>query len=367
MPNLSVRAAALALAATVALVPTGCGPDTEVGSYTAPKDAAPIDFRMLGLMVPADNPTWFFKYNATSETVAQHEADFDKLAATVALTPNGPTFDPPAGWERGPGRDGFVKVFATVVTKDRKQEISITQSGGGTETNLNRWVGMIGLNPEGDTVGKYTKVIDGQGVKVRRVDLRGPKNPATNRGNMGGAGGGRPAMPKDDVHGGVGGPGAPKAGTNELTTGQYRILGAMFPADEPQWFVKLPGTASGLEQHAAGFDKLLASFSFPPGAAPAFEAPPGWTVGPGRMGIVTATLRTPDGKFEVTITSSIGGVFGNLRRWAVEPGQLGNASFTQDDVPKVTKKFDAKGVQGLRVDMRGPTNPAGKGMMGGGK
>ncbi len=363
MPNLPVRAAVLALAAAAALVPTGCGPDASVDSYTVPKDAAPLDYRLLGLMVPADNPTWFFKYNATAETVAQHEADFDKLAATVELTPAGPAFEPPAGWDRGPGRDGFVKVFATVVTKDRKQEISITQSGGGTETNLNRWVGMIGLNPEGDTVGTYTKVIDGKGVKVRRVDLRGPKNPATNRGGMSGTGGGgRPEMPKDDIHGGAGG--APKGGgTNALTTGEGRILGALFPADEPRWFVKLPGSAAGLEPHVAGFDQLIASFAFPPGGDPTFEVPPGWTRGPGRESPfvkVLATVRTPDGKFEVSITPSGGGKFFNLQRWATGKDQLGNANFSQDDIPKVTKTFDAKGVQGLRVDMRGPNNMTGR-------
>jgi hypothetical protein len=367
MPNPSVRAALLALAACAALVPVGCGPSAEVDSYTVAKDDAPGEYRLLGLMVPADNPEWFFKYNGPADTVSQHEAAFDKLAATVALVNGTPDFAAPEGWTRAPGRDGgFVRVFATVVTADGKQEITITQSGGGVATNLDRWVGMIGQKPEGDTVAKYTKVIDGKGVKVRRVDLRGPKNPATNRGGMGGGGAGaRPAMPDDDIHGALnaggpkpGGPKPPGGGASALTTGEYRILGAMFPADEPQWFVKLTGSAAGLELHVAGFDQLLGSFSFPAGAAPKFDAPPGWTVGPGRAGIVTATLRTPDGKFEVTITSSIGGVFPNLRRWAVE--QLGNGSFTQDDVPKITKKVDAKGAQGLRVDVRGPNNPAGK-------
>jgi hypothetical protein len=366
MPNLSVlsaRAAVLALAAAVALVPTGCNSDPGVNSYTVPKDATPPEggYRLLGLMVPADNPQWFFKYTCTTEVLTKYEADFDKLAASVALVNGEPQFAPPEGWERGPGRESqFVKVFATVNTKDKSQEVSITQSGGGVPTNLKRWVGQIGLQPGPDMLVKYTKLIDTKGGKALRVALQGPKNPVTDRG-MGGPGG-PGMMPKDEFHGG-GGP----SGPSDVTKGEYRILGAMFPAEEPQWFVKLPGSAAGLEPHVAGFDKLLASFTFPPGAPPAFEAPPGWTVGPGRMGIVTATLRTPDGKHEVTITSSIGGVFPNLRRWAVE--QLGNGTFTQDDVPKITKPIDAKGGKGLRVDVRGPNNPAGKAgpFMGGGK
>lgn len=361
MPNFSVRAAALALAATVALVPTGCESDPGVNTSTVPKDATKPEggYRLLGLMLPVDNPQWFFKYTGTTEVLTKYEADFDKLAASVALVNGVPEFAAPEGWERGPGRDGFVKVFATVVTKekdkDKAQEVSITQSGGGLSTNLSRWVGQIGLIPGPDMVLKYTKIIDVKGGKALRVALQGPTNPVTQRPGPGG-------MPKDDIHGG-GTPGGP----NALTTGEGRILGAMFPADEPQWFVKLPGSAAGLEPHVADFDKLLASFTFPAGAPPAFDAPPGWTVGPGRAGIVTATIRTPDNKFEVTITSSIGGVFPNLRRWAVE--QLGNGSFTQVDVPTVTKEVQAKGAKGLRVDLRGPVNPAGKGgpFMGGGK
>ncbi len=141
--------------------------------------------------------------------------------------------------------------------------------------------------------------------------------------------------------------------------GEYRILGAMFPADEPQWFFKLTGPAEALNAYEAGFDKLLASVSLPAGGSPEFTPPEGWVRGPGRAGIVVATIRTPDNKFEVTVTSSTGGVVPNLRRWAVD--QLGAPGFEAADVPKATKTVEAKGVKGLRVDLRGPKNPAGKG------
>ncbi len=139
--------------------------------------------------------------------------------------------------------------------------------------------------------------------------------------------------------------------------GDGRILGAMFPADNPQWFFKLPGPADALTPHEAGFDQLLASVSLPANGPPEFATPEGWKRGPGRAGIVVATLRTPDGKYEVTLTSSAGGVEGNLKRWAVD--QLGNANF---DASKITKIVEAKGVKGLRVDVRGPKMPP----MGGG-
>jgi hypothetical protein len=179
-----------ALFAGVALVPGGCGNDEGVSKAHVPKTTEPAlraaseaagEYRMLGLMLPADNPEWFFKYSGPADEIAKYAADFDKLAASVQLVGGAPDYTPPEGWEKGPGREGFVKVFGTVKTTDGKQEISITQSGGGVQTNLDRWVGQIGLKPGADDREKYTKVIDGKGVKVLRVDLQGPKNPLTNR------------------------------------------------------------------------------------------------------------------------------------------------------------------------------------------
>jgi hypothetical protein len=178
----------LALLAGVALVPAGCGNQEGVTKTTVPKETeAPKseDYRLLGGMFPAEHPGWFFKYNGPIAEVSKYEADFDKLLASVKLNGDAPLeFTPPEGWERGPGRDGFVKVFATVKTKDGKQEVSITQSAGGAGPNLDRWVGLIGLKPGIDDMKKYTKVIEAKGVKGLKVDLKGPNDPSTKRGPM---------------------------------------------------------------------------------------------------------------------------------------------------------------------------------------
>ena len=139
-----------ALLAAVALVPAGCGTEEGVSKTQVPKTTEPSgrgatepatgDYRLLGLMVPADNPVWFFKYNGPTDEITKYEAGFDKLAASVAV--NGATpleFTPPEEWQKGPGRDGFVKVIATAKPSDGKQEVSITQSAGGVEQNLTRW------------------------------------------------------------------------------------------------------------------------------------------------------------------------------------------------------------------------------------
>src|SRR5688572_15330190 len=49
----------------------------------------------------------------------------------------------------------------------------------------------------------------------------------------------------------------------EPSQGDYRILGAMFPADKPAWFFKLIGKADALAAHEAAFEKFLASVKFP--------------------------------------------------------------------------------------------------------
>ncbi len=150
------------------------------------------------------------------------------------------------------------------------------------------------------------------------------------------------------------------ASSGFVNEGPYRILGAMYPAENPEWFFKLPGPTEELTKYEADFDKLLASVSLPPNGPPEFTTPEGWKRGPGRAGIVVATVRTPDGKYEVTLTSSTGGVFSNLKRWATDPKQLGGKGFTEGDIGKVTRPVTGNGVNGLRVDLRGPNNAASK-------
>lgn len=141
--------------------------------------------------------------------------------------------------------------------------------------------------------------------------------------------------------------------------GEYRILGAMYPADNPAWFFKFTGPSAEIAKFEADFDKLLASVKIG-GGNPEFTLPAGWTRGGGRdSGFikVAETIKPPGSSLEATVMAAGGGVKSNVDRWA---GQVGMAG----DAMSATKTFDAVGVKGLRVDVRGPKNPAG-GMMGG--
>ncbi len=166
-------------------------------------------------------------------------------------------------------------------------------------------------------------------------------------------------VPKADV-----GKGAPNAGVG---AGEYRILGALFPADAPEWYFKFTGSTAQITTYEAEFDKLTKTVKLQadPTAVPAFDVPAGWNrtgvrvVDRGGIQIKTdETLRfgSPAAPQEITITYIPGGGLGqNLERWAK---QVGATDLAPD---KVTQKFDANGVKGLRVDLRGPKNPTGGG------
>ncbi|MBA4066166.1 MAG: hypothetical protein C0501_21115 [Isosphaera sp.] len=188
-------------AALAAVLAAGCAADEPIQTYDVPKAAkydgqqpAPAgDYRILGAMFPANDPTWFFKFAGKADQVAKHEADFDKMLATVKLTPTGPQFDTPAGWKRlGPRvvkRGGVaLSIYETVQFGPESEplEVSVTRSGGGTLENVSRWYGQVGRPaPKPDQLASVTAPLPAaDGLKGLRVDVSGPKNPATGGGPM---------------------------------------------------------------------------------------------------------------------------------------------------------------------------------------
>lgn len=179
--------------AGVVLFAAGCGSEDGVKSYRVPKSTdreakpEPVGggYRLLGAMFPADDPVWFFKFSGPADQVAKYEADFEKIAASVKLTPGDkpPEFTLPDGWKRGGPRGGGI-VAETAKTPDGALELTVSQSGGGVGQNLSRWVGQIGLKSGPGDREKYTRPIEAAGGKGLLVDLKGPKNPATSRGPM---------------------------------------------------------------------------------------------------------------------------------------------------------------------------------------
>lgn len=142
------------------------------------------------------------------------------------------------------------------------------------------------------------------------------------------------------------------------TAKEYRIIGAMFPAEEPVWFFKLAAPAEDLDAIAADFEKMLGTVRFPNGTKnlPIWDMPEGWKSGgenPAKM--ATDTIVIPVGKGEVvaTVTRAGGDTPSNVKRWA---DQVGMASFNPMDLSSCTKPL-ATTPPGLWTDVRGPKNP----------
>src|SRR5262245_51897657 len=105
----------------------------------------------------------------------------------------------------------------------------------------------------------------------------------------------------------------------------YRILGGIFPADQPAWFFKLTGRDDELAKYSEEFNKLMQSVSLPNGPQnmPDWTLPEGWRHGganPAKMASETILFGPENKPFTITVTRAMGGLDENLARWA---GQVG--------------------------------------------
>jgi hypothetical protein len=164
----------------------GCGPGEQVHSYTVTKPTEPVagkgEYRILGAMFPADEPTWFFKLTGKADALAAHEVEFDKFLTSVKF-PDGPkkppTYDLPAGW-KSEGARGMRADTIHLGAGDSAPEISVIAAMGGAKENVQRWAGQLGATT--DFARATKEVTTTGGVKGLRVDLTGPKDPAASGG-----------------------------------------------------------------------------------------------------------------------------------------------------------------------------------------
>ena len=181
-----------------AAVAVGCGSGGVVTSYTVPRRAeatakeAADPYRLLGVMVPADDPVWFFKLSGPTSDLTKYEGGFDQLVTSIRYKDDKavPDFTAPEGWKLGGPRSKTmmsvtVKVDQTVKLPDPTLELTVSSSGGGVGENLDRWVGQLGHKAGPTDRSRFTKVVDSAGGKGLRVDIRGPQNPNAGRPMMG--------------------------------------------------------------------------------------------------------------------------------------------------------------------------------------
>ena len=103
-------------------------------------------------------------------------------------------FEAPASWKKVPPKINFIHAdfkIPKVEGDSRDGRISFSQVGGGTDANLNRWIGQFkDIDAENEEqVQRETKQIDGQTVKMLMVkgtfldSAGGPFGPKTEREN----------------------------------------------------------------------------------------------------------------------------------------------------------------------------------------
>lgn len=157
----------------------------------------------------------------------------------------------------------------------------------------------------------------------------------------------------------------------------FRTLAAMFPRDDPAslqakdpagswWFFKLSGPAAAVAKYAADFDKLIDSVRFPQDEVEpiTWTTPEGWKREAGSgMGMAKrfATIKSPGGEVEVSVTTLGGVVLNTVQRWW---GQLWGpekqGEVTAINLPDFARQRMVNGRFVLTVDLSGPRDPNAK-------
>jgi hypothetical protein len=167
----------------------GCQKD-EIVTYRVPK-ASPedtsgseaVEARLLGMIIPQDQETWFVKLSGQAAAVATEAKAFDAFVASFHFTgkpgDEAVTWKVPDGWKAGPARPPRFATFR--LGGDQPLELTVTRfENTGPETasvlaNVKRWAGEVGLPALG--AGDLDKVTESRtvdGKPATRVDLTGP-------------------------------------------------------------------------------------------------------------------------------------------------------------------------------------------------
>lgn len=181
LPQWPVSAVLVGLAA---LIFSGCQQDEEVRRYRVPKPLTfpepPPKVRMLAVILPHGERTWFFKLTGPTAVVNEQAEAFDRFIRSVTFTSNKENpveWAVPEGWQKEKDRPGRQATFH-MGPKDDPAEMTVVALGaqaGSLLANVNRWRGQIGLKSTDENgLEKATRPVEIKGIKGTRVDLSGP-------------------------------------------------------------------------------------------------------------------------------------------------------------------------------------------------
>lgn len=161
------------------LLASGCQEQEPIREYSVPKEP-PV--RLLAVMVPGEDTTWFFKLMGPAPEVAKHEQAFDAFVASVQFAKAGREplqWTVPEDWSEEHSDKRFEAVLR-FAGKGMPLPITISQLGGpqarDVRANLDRWrVKQLGLDKiSDDELKKLENNFQVDGRKATRVDFTGP-------------------------------------------------------------------------------------------------------------------------------------------------------------------------------------------------
>jgi hypothetical protein len=197
--------------------------------------------RTIAAIVSRGERVWFFKLTGSVNTVGAQAKNFDafvqsirfgaqvaKPAAPEAGGPAGANVEPkwelPEGWVKQPDKPMRFATFRTSADANAPEVIVSSFGAFGTMLdNINRWRGMVGLEPINDEKQQPVERIKLAGQDGALFDMSGPAKD------------GQPPR---------------------------RLMIAMVPAGESVWFFRMSGPAEAVETQKSNFDALLKSVKF---------------------------------------------------------------------------------------------------------
>ena len=295
----------------------GCGRD-EVRSYRVPKLQVPrasttgtaqpqtADQRLLGVILPADGESWFFKVMGAGPKVSEQKPAFDHFVRSVRATGQ---HEPPVTWKLPDGwhehsQPGSQMRYATFhLGRDEEQplELTVIRASGTVLDNVNRWRDQLGLEPVSEPeLNQLTTRLDSGGTTITLVDMTGPGRPKE-----------APTTP-------------------------------------------LAPTASAHPHFAETTAADRASLTY--------ATPDGWVKQPNPSGLRAAAfdIRDADRRAEVTaipLSGEAGGLLANLNRWRDE---IGLAPVERGELDKVVQRIDVAGLPAHYAHLVGPDSTDGQ-------
>jgi hypothetical protein len=166
-----------------AMLLLGCQND-EIRSYRVPKPEAKPATRLLAVIIPHGDRTWFFKLVGPERQIEQQKEGFDQFIHSVRFTDDAErpiTWAVPSGWKAGPASEPRYATFY-LGTLEHPVELTVFRFSGATGSvlaNVNRWRGQIGLADIQETeLGQLSKSLQLECGPATLVDMtnRGGEN-----------------------------------------------------------------------------------------------------------------------------------------------------------------------------------------------